>query len=208
MNRTQRLLVALTALAIPLSFLRAPYPSELVLQHAPTLVGIAALVVVMQRFGMSRLSFGCVLAFLWLHIIGARWIYSYVPYDELAEWLTGSTLSEWFGWRRNHYDRLVHFASGVLGAPIASEALQRVAGMKPRGAAVMSVAMVLAVGALYEIFEWQIAVLLAPSYAEAYNGQQGDVWDPQKDLALAGVGAAVSALLLQRWKVAPGLRGA
>ncbi len=72
----------------------------------------------------------------------------------------------------------------------------------------MSVALVLAIGALYEIFEWQIAVLLAPSYAEAYNGQQGDVWDPQKDLALAGVGAAVSALLLRRWEIAPGLRGA
>ena len=52
------------------------------------------------------------------------------------------------------------------------------------------------VGAVYEIFEWGIAVVMAPNYAESYNGQQGDLWDPQKDMALALLGSLVSLALL------------
>lgn len=63
----------------------------------------------------------------------------------------------------------------------------------------MGVASVLAVGALYEILEWQIAIVFSPAQAEAYNGQQGDVWDPQKDLALAWFGGLISAGLVFRW---------
>jgi putative membrane protein len=105
----------------------------------------------------------------------------------------GSSISEHFGWHRNHYDRLVHFASGVLGVPIASEVLQRVTGLQPRGAAVISISVVVSIGAAYEIVEWQLAVWLSPMQAEAYNGQQGDIWDPQKDLALAALGSILSA---------------
>ena len=59
--------------------------------------------------------------------------------------------------------------------------------------AAVSVSVVLAIGAVYEILEWTISLLFAPAYAESYNGQQGDMWDPQKDLALAGVGAILMA---------------
>lgn len=120
-------------------------------------------------------------------------------YDDVAKHLTGTTLSELFGWQRNHYDRLVHFASGLFGVPPASELLQKYANMRPLGAAVMGIACVMTIGALYEIFEWQIAVRLAPQQAEAYNGQQGDVWDPQKDLLFAWLGAMVAAALVFRW---------
>jgi putative membrane protein len=33
----------------------------------------------------------------------------------------------------------------------------------------------------------------APDWAEAYNGQQGDIWDPQKDMALAAAGSILAA---------------
>lgn len=142
----------------------------------------------------------CLLGFLWLHLIGARWIYSYVPYDQWTEWLTGQTLSAWMGWERNHYDRLVHFASGVLFVPPVEELLQR-SGLQGRWlAAFLSISVVLAIGAAYEVAEWQVAVIFAPEYAEAYNGQQGDLWDPQKDLALAGLGAVLCevGIMIQR----------
>lgn len=192
-------LIVITAITIPLSFIEAPYPSELVLQHIPTVVGLILLTVAVTLTGLTRLSFACAIAFLWLHIIGARWIYSYVPYDELISNLTGTSLSDRFGWQRNHYDRLVHTASGLLGMPIASEILQRCCRMRPLAAAIMGITCVLAVGALYEVLEWQIAMSVPAAQAEAYNGQQGDVWDPQKDMALAGLGAIVSAGFLFRW---------
>ena len=126
-------------------------------------------------------------------MIGATWIYSFVPYDELSIWLTGSSLSEQMGWQRNHYDRLVHFASGILIVPPATEWLRRANGMRIPAAAIMSIAVVMSIGAVYEILEWQIAVRLSPGQAEAYNGQQGDIWDPQKDLALALAGSLIAA---------------
>ena len=182
-----------TSLAIPASFINAPYPNELLLQHVPTVVGIVMLAVAIGKFCPSRLSFVCCVAFLWLHIIGARWIYSFVPYDEIAVAITGRSLAEAFGWQRNHYDRLVHFASGVLGVPPIAEFLRTRCQVLPVASAVLAIACVLAIGALYEVLEWQIAVTLSPEMAESYNGQQGDVWDPQKDLALAWIGATATA---------------
>jgi putative membrane protein len=58
------------------------------------------------------------------------------------------------------------------------------------------VASVLAIGSIYEVLEWQVAVTLATSHAEAYNGQQGDIWDPQKDMALQWLGATCTAVVV------------
>lgn len=193
--------LVVTALAVPGSFVAAPYPEELLLQHIPTLVGLGMLAVAIGKFRPSRLSFVCCVAFLWLHVIGARWIYSFVPYDELAFAITGRSLSDAFGWQRNHYDRLVHLASGVLGVPPIAEFLRTRCQVLPVASAALAIACVLAIGAMYEVLEWQIAVTLSPEMAESYNGQQGDVWDPQKDLALAWLGATASAIWIGwRWK--------
>ena len=198
--------IALIAALVPLSFIQAPYPEELVLQHVPTVCCLAILVWATFRIRPHSVSFACVVTLFLLHMVGARWIYSFVPYDQWFQFLTGETLSEQFGWQRNHYDRLVHLASGLLGVPPTIEILQRYGRMRPIGAAIMAVAAVLAIGAIYEILEWQIAVTCSPDQAEAYNGQQGDIWDPQKDLALAGIGGGMSAALLFRWRFAPSLR--
>jgi putative membrane protein len=56
-----------------------------------------------------------------------------------------------------------------------------------------SVQVVVSTGALYELFEWLVAVSLAPGAAEAYDGQQGDMWDSQKDMAIALLGALIAA---------------
>lgn len=164
------ILIALTAAAIPLSFIAAPFPRQLVLQHVPTLIGIGLLALAVKRFRPSTASLICCLIFLWLHIIGARWIYTYVPYDDVSQAIFGRTLSETFGWHRNHYDRLVHFASGVLGMPPLAEAVRSFGRTPPVAAAVLAMSCVLAIGAAYEILEWQIAMLFSPAMAESYNG--------------------------------------
>ncbi|KAA1262167.1 Inner membrane protein YjdF [Rubripirellula obstinata] len=194
--KTRLLVIATTMMAACLTFAISVYPEQLLLQHIPTAVGLLLLAFVVVRYGLTSLSFGCIIAFWWLHLIGATWIYSFVPYDEFFAWLTGFSLSEQTGWQRNHYDRFVHFASGLLIVPPASEWLRRGFGMRPTGAAIMSIAVVMSIGAVYEILEWQIAVQLSPGQAEAYNGQQGDVWDPQKDLALALLGSIIAAASL------------
>lgn len=196
------MVLCITALAVPLSFVAAPYPEELLLQHVPTVAAIAMLAVAIGWYRPSSLSFYCCAIFLWLHIIGARWIYSFVPYDTVIQRLTGVSISETFDFQRNHYDRLVHLASGVFGLPPISEMLQTFCKLRPAMAAILGLSCVLAIGAVYEIIEWQIAMQFSPEMAEAYNGQQGDVWDAQKDLTLALVGAMLTIPIIWRWSPA------
>jgi translocator protein len=127
-----------------------------------------------------------------LHIIGARWIYSYVPYEEWFDAIVGSGPGEWFGWRRNHYDRLVHFAFGVLLTYPLTEGAARFAKMPQRAAMLFAWLAVAGISAIYEVAEWALAVIAAPEMAERYNGQQGDLWDAQKDMGLAIAGSTVA----------------
>jgi putative membrane protein len=45
---------------------------------------------------------------------------------------------------------------------------------------------------LYELIEWGAAVMVGGGLGVAYLGSQGDVWDAQKDMAMATVGAIIS----------------
>jgi putative membrane protein len=70
----------------------------------------------------------------------------------------------------------------------------------------MALLWVLSISALYEMFEWLLTLAVAGADADAYNGQQGDMWDPQKDMALAALGAIamMGALILngaRRWRM-------
>ena len=136
----------------------------------------------------------CLAAMLALHILGARWIYSFVPYEQWCDAVIGSGPSDWFGWTRNHYDRLVHFAFGVLMTLPLAEAARRYARLAPAVALAFAWLAVAGVSAVYEVFEWALAVIAAPDFAEKYNGQQGDFWDAQKDMALAMAGSSIAAL--------------
>jgi putative membrane protein len=187
--------VAQAALA---SLVRAPYASHQPLQHSPTVVVVLALAVAARRRWISDLAFGCTCAMLLLHVVGARWIYSFVPYDEWSRSLFDLSISEEFRFRRNHYDRLVHFAYGALAMVPQVEVLRRKLGLRAVPAVAIGVALVLGASALYEIGEWILAVVMSPENAEAYNGQQGDAWDPQKDMVLALAGALVSGVILLR----------
>lgn len=114
-----------------------------------------------------------------LHSVAARWIYSFVPYDDGTQALSGVRIGAAFGWQRDHFDRLVHFSYGAcLGPVLFRFLLDR--GRRVRWAALVAVDVVLSTSALYELFEWGIAMTLAPGAAEAYNGQQGDLGDAQK----------------------------
>ncbi|MDO9361846.1 MAG: DUF2238 domain-containing protein, partial [Sphingopyxis sp.] len=131
----------------------------------------------------------CIVAFMALHTLGGRYAYSNVPYDDWARALTGTTMSDAFGWTRNHYDRLVHFAFGALSVVPVAEIALRWGGLSRRGAAFTVLGWVLAISCLYEIFEWLLTIVAAGETADRYNGQQGDMWDAQKDMALATLGA-------------------
>jgi putative membrane protein len=171
-----------------------PYPRELVLQHIPTALAVVALLGLRRQAALSRTGGRLVLVFLILHVLGARYLYSYVPYDDWSTAVFGRGLSTLCGFTRNHYDRLVHFAYGVLLLFPAREVFGRRFGRSGLVADLLAVQFILATSALYELVEWCVALMLAPDWAEHYNGQQGDLWDAQKDMALAALGGLVALL--------------
>ena len=185
----QRRLSGLLLVLLLFAQIDQPYPEIALLQHIPTMLLIVASPWLLRRWPMSTASVACIVAFMALHTLGGRYAYSNVPYDDWARALTGTSLSDAFGWTRNHYDRLVHFAFGALSVIPVAEIARRWGGLGPRGAVMTVLAWVLATSCLYEIFEWLLTIVAAGATADRYNGQQGDIWDAQKDMALATLGA-------------------
>lgn len=185
----QRWMLGLLLAALLLAQVDQPYPEVALLQHIPTMLFLVASPWLLRRWPLSTPALGCIVAFLMLHTLGGRYAYSNVPYDDWARALTGSSLSETFGWTRNHYDRLVHFAFGALSVVPVAEIARRWGGLGRRGAVLAVLGWVLAISCLYEIFEWLLTIVAAGETADRYNGQQGDIWDAQKDMAFAALGA-------------------
>lgn len=195
--RCQRIaFVALLALVV-LANIDQPYPALAPLHHLPTLALIGLAPWWLRRWPLSDGAVFSLLGFFALHSVAARWTYSYVPYDAWAHALTGTTVNELFGWSRNHFDRLVHFAFGtLLVAPLAEWLKPVLPTVRLRLCAV--IILLLAASAGYELFEWLLTLFMAPDAAEAYNGQQGDMWDAHKDMALALAGSLVAGLWIRR----------
>ena len=177
-----------------ISCLNPVYPAEMFLQHSVTIVMVILLSVVTVRNSLSDKSFTLVVVFLLLHLVGARWIYSYVPYDEWIETITGISLKELTGSDRNHYDRFVHLMFGMMIFPPLKEIYISWVKAPARLAGLLAFLTILGFSLVYEVFEWGLTLVLSPEDAEDYNGQQGDMWDAQKDMALALTGALLTIL--------------
>ena len=172
-------------------------PQYFAMQHAPTVIAIVALVAAERKQLLNRLSFALVIAFLLLHVLGARYLYSFVPYDDWSQSIFGFRIGERLGFQRNHYDRLVHFCFGLLFAYPLWEFFGRRTRLPGPWPSAFAICVVLAASAVYEIAEWATAMAFAPAWADAYNGQQGDPWDAQCDMALAGLGAIFGAAIIE-----------
>ncbi|WP_242122907.1 DUF2238 domain-containing protein [Sphingobium sp. Sx8-8] len=190
-------MLAVLVAAIAAANIDQPYPELAPLQHGPTVVLAMATPWLLRRWPLSNGAVGCILVFLLLHTLGGRYIYSYVPYDDWARAVSGHDISGTFGLARNGYDRLVHFAFGaLLTAPFAQVA-QRHGGLRMAWSLAFAFFAVGFVSAIYEIFEWLLTVIAAGQTADWYNGQQGDIWDAQKDMASAQVGSLLALIGLR-----------
>lgn len=196
MNRYQRSLLLLIAAATVASWIRAPYRDQMVLQHIPTAVVLIFWLLLARRFPLTNTAAACLASFMILHVVGARYLYSYVPYDDWARAICGVDLTSIFHFRRNHFDRLVHFSFGALWVRPTWEICVRYFRVPRRFAYYTAFEFVLAFSMLYELVEWGLSMALAPADADAYNGQQGDMWDAQKDMSFALLGALLALVLL------------
>ncbi len=148
-----------------------------------------------RYFVFSRASYTLIFLYLCLHSIGAHYTYSEVPYNDWWQSLTGNSFNSIFGWQRNNYDRLVHFSYGFLLAYPIREIFLRVADVRGFWGYFFPLDFALASSALYELVEWAVAEIFGGNLGMAYLGTQGDVWDAQKDMAIAALGALMAMLV-------------
>lgn len=189
------LLALFTALWLALAV--APvYRQDWLLENLLVFVAIPILVATSGRLRFSDGSYTCLFVFFALHSIGAHYTYSLVPYDEWFRALTGHSLDAMLGFERNHFDRFVHLLYGLLITPAAVELFGHY-GRYPRvWAALFPLLFMASHSTIYELVEWAAALVFGGDLGQAYLGTQGDVWDAQKDMALAMTGSAVTMVIL------------
>lgn len=161
------------------------------LETFPAMLGAVILLGTYRRFELTTLLY----VLIWLHaiilLVGGHYTYAEVP---LFDWIRDT-----FHLSRNHYDRVGHFAQGFVPAMIAREFLLRKTPLR-RGKllAYIVVSICLAISAAYELIEFGVSVLTG-SAGDAFLGTQGDIWDTQKDMLMALIGAVTALLTLSRW---------
>ena len=189
-DRSKLALLALVAAVFVWSGIRPHDRLTWFLEVLPVILVVPVLIATRRRFPLSGLLYMLIALHAIILMVGGKYTYAEVP---LGFWMR-----DWFGFTRNHYDRIGHFAQGFIPAIAAREIFLRVARLR-RDAwlNVIVVSMALAISALYELFEWAVAELTGTA-ADAFLGTQGDVWDTQKDMCLALIGATVALLLLSR----------
>lgn len=187
------LLVAFLAIFAALAI--APwYRQDWLLENVLVLIAVPCLALTHRRLRFSNFAYTCLFVFFVLHEIGAHYTYSEVPW---REWLAAVTGTEATAAGRNHYDRFVHFAYGLLLMPAVVELVE--ARMSPRGMWrwLTPLLFIMSHSVIYEMVEWLAAVAFGGDLGVAYLGTQGDEWDAQKDMALATAGAVTALVLLE-----------
>ena len=160
------------------------------LEVVPVLIAAPLLIATARSFPLTPLVY-CVIA---LHslvlILGGHYTYAQVP---LGFWM-----QDWFDFTRNHYDRIGHFMQGFGPALVARELLLRTSPLAPgKWLFTLVLLSVLGISACYEFTEWW-AALAGGDAAGAFLGTQGDVWDTQWDMFMAGIGALVAQVTVDR----------
>ena len=166
------------------------YPRDWLLENLLVFFYGGLLVLTYHRFAFSNLAYFLFTIFLSLHMIGAHYTYSETP---LGFWM-----QDWFGFTRNHYDRIVHFSFGLLIVYPFREILLRKSGINRQWSYFIAVCCILAFSAFYELLEAITAMIVSPELGSAFLGTQGDEWDAQKDSLFALSGASIG-MLITRW---------
>ena len=161
------------------------------LENLLTFLTVALLIATYRTFPFSDLSYVLITIFMALHAIGAHYTYEQVP---LGFWLKDALELD-----RNHFDRIVHFAFGLLLAYPIRELFVRTAHVRGYWTYIIPVVILLAFSGFFEIIESWVAQIVSPELGDAYLGTQGDIWDAQKDMTAAFCGAVLSMGLTAVW---------
>ena len=187
------ILISLLTLTV-ITCIHPIFRDEQILQHLGTLLLLMPLFVDLKRNKLNKQSFVGLSLFIVIHIIGARYIYSFVPYNQWSQEFLGFNVNEYFDLKRNHYDRFVHFGFGIFLFPIVFQLAGKWSSLNKVSTIIITWTILQTFSMVYELFEWLLTLVMKIDAAENYNGQQGDIWDAHKDMALAMLGSTIISL--------------
>lgn len=153
-----------------------------------TILPIVVILVLMYRFGyrFSTMAYALMSVLVFLHTIGGHYTFERVPFG---------AVTRFFGWERNNYDRIAHASVGLYAFAVAEFVTAKRWSANRWMALTLALCSIMAVAALYEIFEWQYAILSDPAAGLAVLGSQGDIWDAQKDMLCDTMGGVAGCVL-------------
>jgi len=141
-----------------------------------------------RKYQFSDLSYLLICVYLCLHVYGSKYTYAENPF--------GYWLKDYFHFGRNHYDRIVHFSFGFLLAYPMRELFLRWLKYPKTVSWILPIEITLSISGLYELIEWAVADVFFKAQGDAYLGTQGDIWDVQKDIFMAFMGAILSTTIV------------
>lgn len=160
------------------------FPADWLLENLLVIVAAILLAWGYRRHPFSNANYVLITLFMALHTVGSHYTYAETP--------VGFWMQDAFGLERNHFDRVVHFAFGLLLALPVRELIDWTGAIREPWRSIFAATIIATAGAVYEIIEWVVAQIVSPEAALAYLGTQGDVFDGQKDMALAMLGAVIA----------------
>jgi putative membrane protein len=134
----------------------------------------------------SNLAYAMMFALVVINTIGGHYTFEKVPFD----WF-----NNFFGFKRNMYDRVGHFSVGLYAFAIVEFLEQRQLTKHKFLSYSYAFFTIAFVAMAYEIIEWQYAEIAGGEAGAAFLGSQGDIWDAQKDMLLDMCGAVFALVL-------------
>ncbi|MGV3587773.1 MAG: DUF2238 domain-containing protein [Adhaeribacter sp.] len=134
----------------------------------------------------STLAVSLIFIFLMLHVYGSQHTYAENPF--------GDWVKDQLNLQRNHFDRMVHFGFGFLLAYPMHEIFRYKLRLANWLTYLLPLEITFSLGALYEVVEWLVADIFFKEGGADFLGMQGDMWDAQKDIALAVLGTSIIML--------------
>ena len=189
LHRTEKIEIAMFAVVIIAAAVSAikPHSFAVWMTEIFWVAGLLAVLLSTRRiFRFSLAAYSCFFAWMMLQTVGAHYTFELVPMDWLKEPL---------GLVRNPYDRIAHFTVGWFAFPFAELFLRKGWVRSAVLAAFFAVMTVVAMAGLWELVEWQYAVIEGGDAGAAFLGSQGDAWDAQKDILCDTLGALCAATL-------------
>ena len=182
MPKSHKLVYSLYALVWIIMAINPKYPQDWLLENVLVFIFLPFVIWMDKKHQYTLLSILFLLIFASLHSLGTHYTY--------AEMEHFNTLTQFFGFERNHFDRLVHFLFGLLTFRILFE-MTAPGTATVKTSLLLTFTMIISISTFYEILEWIAVIILHPALGMAFLGTQGDIWDAQKDTIAAIIGALI-----------------